>query len=165
MNGKARKQADEVRVAELPAFTVAYVRHVGPYAGDAGLFARLFGRLGQWAGPRGLIGKDTRWLAMYHDDPEITAPEKLRVSACLSVPAGTQGERDVSVMEIPAGKSAVARFTLDRSEYAAAWNWLMGAWLPASGYQPDDRPCYEVYLSQPEDPVQRVDIVQPLKVL
>jgi AraC family transcriptional regulator len=165
MNGKAKKQADAVRVEELPAFTVAYVRHVGPYAGDAELFGRLFGRLGQWAGPRGLIAKDARWLAMYHDDPEITPAEKLRLSVCLSVPAGTQGERDVNVMEIPAGKSAVARFSLDRSEYAAAWNWFMGEWLPASGYQPDDRPCYEVYLSQPEDPVQRVDIVQPVKAL
>lgn len=162
---KAKKQADAVEVEELPAFTVAYVRHVGPYAGDGALFARLFGRLGQWAGPRGLLGKDTRWLAIFHDDPEITPAEKLRVSACVSVPAGTQGERDVSLMEIPAGRSAVARFSLQKSEYAAAWNWLMGEWLPASGYQPDDRPCYEVYFSQPEDPVQRVDIVQPVKEL
>ncbi|HYD40040.1 MAG TPA: GyrI-like domain-containing protein [Anaeromyxobacter sp.] len=165
MNGKARKKADSISVEELPAFTVAYVRHVGPYAGDAELFGRLFGRLGHWAGPRGLIGKDARWLAMYHDDPEITPAEKLRLSVCLSVPAGTQGERDVSVTEIPAGKCAVARFSLHTSEYAAAWNWLMGEWLPASGYQPDDRPCYEVYLSQPEDPVQLVDIVQPVKAL
>ena len=165
MNGKARKEADSIRVDELPAFTVAYVRHVGPYAGDEGLFARLFGRLGQWAGPRGLIGADTRWLAIYHDDPEITPPEKLRVSACLSVPAGTQGERDVSVMEIPGGRSAVARFSLGKNEYAAAWNWLMGEWLPASGFQPDDRPCYEVYRSEPQDPVQLVDIVQPVKAL
>lgn len=165
MNGKARKQADAVRVEELPAFTVAYVRHVGPYAGDGELFGRLFGRLGQWAGPRGLITKDARWLAMYHDDPEITPAEKLRLSVCISVPAGTQGERDVNVMEIPGGKCAVAQFSLQMHEYGAAWNWLMGEWLPASGYQPDDRPCYEAYLSAQEDPVQRVDIVQPVKAL
>jgi AraC family transcriptional regulator len=165
MSGKGKKKADAIAVEELPAFTVAYVRHVGPYAGNAGLFAGLFGRLGQWAGPRGLVRKDTRWLAIYHDDPEITPPEKLRLSACITVPAGTQGERDVSVMEIPAGKCAVARYSLQKHEYAAAWNWLMGEWLPASGYQPDDRPCYEVYLSQPEDPVQVVDIVEPVKAL
>ncbi len=165
MNGKEKKQADELRVEELPAFTVAYVRHVGPYAGNPELFAQLFGRLGQWAGPRGLIGKDARWLAIYHDDPEITPPEKLRLSCCISVPAGTKGERDVSVLEIPAGRCAVARFTLRGDEYAAAWNWLMGEWLPASGYQPDDRPCYEVYLSGPEDPVKVVQLVEPIKAL
>jgi AraC family transcriptional regulator len=163
--GKAKKPADAIRVEELPAFTVAYVRHVGPYQEDPGLFGRLFGRLGQWAGPRGLIGKDTRWLAMFHDDPEVTPPEKLRVSACLSVPAGTPGERDVNVMELPAGKCAVARFSIQGKEWSAAWNWLMGEWLPASGYQPDDRPCYEVYLSQPGEPVMIADIVQPVKAL
>lgn len=165
MHTTERKKADQAGVEDLPAFTVGYVRHVGPYAGDGALFARLFGRLGQWAGPRGLIGKDTRWLAIYHDDPNITAPENLRLSACLTVPAGTVGERDVNVMEIPAGRSVVARFHIEHHEYGAAWSWLMGEWMPASGYQPDDCPCYEVYLSQPEEPVQIVDLVQPVKPL
>lgn len=165
MRATDRKKADQARVDDLPAFTVGYVRHVGPYAGDGPLFARLFGRLGQWAGPRGLIGKDTRWLVIYHDDPNITAPERLRISACLTVPSGTPGERDVSVMEVPAGRSVVATFSLQHHEYGAAWSWLMGEWLPASGYQPDDRPCYEVYLSRPEEPIQIVELVQPVKAL
>jgi AraC family transcriptional regulator len=166
---ETRKKADATRVEDMPAFTVAYVRHVGPYAGDGGLFDRLFGRLGQWAGPRGLIGKDTRWLAIYHDDPHVTPPEKLRLSACLTVPPGTAGERDVSCMEIPAGRCAVARFSIDPkatpSEYGAAWSWLMGEWMPASGYQPDDRPCYEVYLSDRGAPIQVLELVQPVKPL
>jgi AraC family transcriptional regulator len=166
MDGRQQKAAEEIRVAELPAFTVAYVRHVGPYAGDAGLFGQLFGRLGQWAGPRGLIGEGTRWMAIFHDDPDVTPAEKLRVSACISVPQGTQGERDVSVMEIPAGRAAVARFTIrDPSEYGATWNWLMGEWLPQSGLQPDDRPCYEVYLSPPGAKETLVELVQPVKAL
>lgn len=165
MRTMERKKADEALVRDLPAFTVAYVRHVGPYAGDDALFGRLFGRLGQWAGPRGLIGPDARWLSIYHDDPNITPPEKLRVSVCLAVPAGTIGERDVNVMDIPAGKSVVARFSLEHKEYAAAWNWLMGEWMPQSGYQPDDRPCYEVCLSPPDAPVVVVELVQPVKPL
>ncbi len=165
MHALERKKADGAQVRDLPAFTVAYVRHVGPYAGDDALFQRLFGRLGQWAGPRRLIGPDTRWLAIYHDDPNITAPEKLRVSACLTVPAGTAGEHDVNVTELPAGPSVVARFSLQHGEYGAAWNWLMGEWMPSSGYQPDDRPCYEVYHSQPGEPIQVVELVQPVKPL
>jgi AraC family transcriptional regulator len=166
MNDARRKAADEIGVADLPAFTVAYVRHVGPYAGQPQVFADLFGRLGRWAGPRGLAGPTGRWLCIYHDDPEITPAEKLRVSACVSVPAGTAGERDVSVMEIPAGRCAVGRFTIgDDSEYAAIWDWLMGEWLPSSGYQPDDRPCYEVYLSPPGVKPAVVELVQPVKAL
>jgi AraC family transcriptional regulator len=163
---KARKAAESAKVEELPAFTVAYVRHVGPYAGDAGLFGRLFGQLGGWAGPRGLIRPDTRWLSIYHDDPGVTAPEKLRLSVCLTVPPGTTGEREVSVMELPGGKNVVARFAIiDGKDYGGAWSWLMGDWLPSSGYQPDDRPCYEIMLSQPGDPLQQIEIVQPVKPL
>jgi AraC family transcriptional regulator len=166
VNARRKKAADEIRVADLPAFTVAYVRHVGPYAGKSEVFEGMFGRLGQWAGPRGLIGPDTRWMAIYHDDPDITPEEKLRVSACLSVPPGTTGERDVSVMEIPAGKCAVGRFTIqEQQDYAAVWDWLMGEWLPQSGWQPDDRPCYERYLSPPGAPESVVELVQPVKVL
>ncbi len=166
VNAKRTKPADEIRVADLPAFRVAYVRHVGPYAGQPDLFQRLFGRLGHWAGPRGLIGPDTRWLAIYHDDPDVTPPEKLRLSCCVEVPPGTAGERDVSVMEIPAGRSAVGRFTIrEPSDYGAIWSWLMGEWMPQSGYQPDDRPCYERYLSPAGAPEAVVELVQPVKAL
>jgi len=40
---------------QFDAMTVAYVRHIGPYAGDGALFASLFGKLFAWAGPRGLV--------------------------------------------------------------------------------------------------------------
>jgi AraC family transcriptional regulator len=166
VNAKPMKKADELRVEDLPAFTVAYVRHVGPYAGQDQVFQGLFARLAQWAGPRGLATPQARWLAMYHDDPDITPPEKLRLSACITVPPGTTGERDVSVLEVPAGRNVVGRFTVrEPSDYGAIWNWLMGEWLPQSGYQPDDRPCYEVYLSPPGAPESVLELVQPVKAL
>jgi AraC family transcriptional regulator len=165
MRTRKVKAPEAVRVEDLPATTVAYVRHVGPYAGDVELFGRLFGRLGQWAGPRGLLGPQSRWLTIYHDDPNVTAPERLRISACVTVPPGTAGERDVSVMELPAGRCVVAHFTLHPREYEQAWNWLMGEWLTESGYQPDDRPCYEVYRHELDAPVHLVDLVQPVRPL
>ena len=44
----------------------------------------------------------------------------------------------------------------------------MGEWLPESGYQPDDRLCYEIYLNDPTTNPQRkhiVDICEPVKPL
>ena len=41
MNQEGKLEA-QVEVKELPAFTLAYVRHTGPYAGDSELFGRLF---------------------------------------------------------------------------------------------------------------------------
>ncbi|MDH4197044.1 MAG: AraC family transcriptional regulator, partial [Candidatus Aminicenantes bacterium] len=96
----------KVEVKELPEFQVAYIRHVGPYQGIGRAFERLF----RWAGPRGLVRfPQTKALAVYHDNPEITEADKLRSSACLTVPAGTKGEGEIGTMTIPGGLFAVAR--------------------------------------------------------
>jgi AraC family transcriptional regulator len=164
---EATSQKRTVEVREQPAMTVAYVRHVGPYKGDPKLFERLFGRLFRWAGPRNLIRPpDTRTLIIYHDNPEITAGEKLRVSVCITVPPGTAGEGEVGILEIPAGKYAITRFQLGQDEFQQAWDWVYGAWLPESGYAPDDRPCFEMYPEERRpDGTFTVDIYAPVRPL
>ena len=162
------KPAESVRIEDAQPFTVAYVRHVGPYAGDGALFGRLFGRLCRWAGPRGLLGPGARLLTLYHDNPDITAEEKLRISVCVAVPPGTRPEGEVGVMQVDGGRYAVATFELDPSEYGAAWTWLMGTWLPGSGFEPDDRLCFEYYLNDPEQHPEnkhRVEIWEPVRPL
>lgn len=154
----------KVELKDLPAMTVAYARHVGAY----NLIGEAFGRLYRWAGPRGFIGPETMHLACYHDDPDLTPPEKLRSSACISVAAGTPTDGDIGSMQIPGGLFAVAHFEIDQSQFGEAWTALMGEWLPSSGYQADDRLCYELYLNDHEKHPERkfiVDICQPVKPL
>ena len=142
---KDNKQV-RVQVREMPESHVAYVRHIGPYKGDAELFEELFNKLMAWAGPRDLLRfPETKILAVYHDDPEITDEDKLRVSACITVPEETPVEGEIGKMKIPGGKYAVGRFELTPEEYQGAWDAIFGGWLPDSGYQPDDRPCYELF--------------------
>jgi AraC family transcriptional regulator len=142
----------KIEVKHVDAFTVAYVRHVGPYAGDAKLFENLFNKLFTWAGPRGLTeAPDLKVLAVYHDNPKITEEEKLRLSMCLSVPADTTVDGEIGKMDIPAGKTAMARYELGSSDYPGAWQYVYGTWLPESGYQPDDRCPYELYLNDPKE--------------
>lgn len=162
------KEALSVKVENLPPMTVAYVRHVGPYAGNTALFGRLFGRLMQWAGPRGLIRgpESTKLLTVYHDNPDITPEVKLRISVCITVPPGTPVDGEIGSMELPGGQYVMAHFELDPSEYGAAWNWLFSKWFPESGYQPDERPCFEIYLNDPKQHPQGrhvVDICEPVR--
>jgi AraC family transcriptional regulator len=162
------KAAQSVRVENVPVLNVAYVRHVGPYAGNSALFEGLIGKLMRWAGPRGLVGPNTKTIIVYHDNPEITAPEKLRTSMCLVVPPGTPVEGEIGTMEIAGGTWAMARFELDSSEFGAAWNWLCGSWLPESGYQPEDGPAYESCLNDPRQHPQGkhiVDLCLPVRPL
>ncbi|MCK4540722.1 MAG: AraC family transcriptional regulator [Spirochaetales bacterium] len=141
-----------VDVKEVPEMNVAYVRHIGPYAGDSKLFEGLFGKLMKWAGPRNLINfPKTKMLTIYHDSPEITEEEKLRISVCLVVPEGTETGGDIGSMKIPGGKFAIGHFEIDQDQYGAAWNSLYGIWLPESGYQAADGPCYELYLNEPKE--------------
>jgi AraC family transcriptional regulator len=146
---RVEKAAASVRIENMLRTTVAYVRHTGPYAGDAALFGRLFGRICQWAGPRGLLGPTTKYLTIYHDNPEITDEDKLRISVCVTVPDGTVGEGEIGVMVLDGGAYAAATFEIAPTEFGAAWNWFMANWMPASGYQPDDRPCFEICLKDP----------------
>ena len=158
-----------VEVKEMPELTVTYLRHVGPYAGDSALFGRLFTKLFQWAGPRGLIrGPNTQVLTVYHDDPEVTPEDKLRVDACITVPKDAPVDGEIGKMTVPGGKFAVAHFEISGDEYGEAWNALMGGWLPESGYQPDDRLCYELYLNNPKEHPEGkhiVDICMPVRPL
>lgn len=164
------KDPIQVEVKEVPELTVAYVRHIGAYKGDAGLFENLFQKLMTWAGPKGLLRfPDTQMLAVYHDNPEITNEDKLRTSVCITVSADTLVDGEIGKMTIPGGQYAVARFELTGSDqYENAWNTMMGGWLPESGYQPDDRVCYEIYHNNPKEHpegIHIVDICGPVKPL
>lgn len=167
MNMKSIKP-DSVEVKKLPEVTVAYVRHVGPYKGDASLFEKLIGRICSWAGSRDLLGPDTKLICVYHDNPEVTDENKLRVSVCLTVPENAKVDSEIGKMKIEGGTYVTAHFEINPDGYQDAWNWVYGQWLPESGYQPDDKPCFELYGPDPKDHPQGkhiFDICVPVKPL
>jgi AraC family transcriptional regulator len=135
-----------IEVESVPDLEVAYVRYTGRYAGLAEVFSDLFTRLARWAEPRGFIGLGTPLLSVYHDSPTITAEERLRVSVCVPVPPDTPAEGEIGRMCLPGGRCAVGRFELGVTDYPEAWYALAGAWLPDSGYEPDDRLPFERFV-------------------
>ena len=154
-----------VDVRQLPELRVAYVRHVGRY----NEIGKTFRRLMRWAGPRGLFRlPDTKVLAVYYDNPDVTTVDKLRADACVTVPEGTKTRRDIGTMRIPGGLFGVATVEIDPSQYGEAWDRLMTDWMPQSGYQPDGRLCYELYLNNPEKHPEGkhiVEICEPIRLL
>jgi AraC family transcriptional regulator len=144
----AKEATMTVRIGELPRYHVAYMRHVGPY-GPHGIPA-LWTRLHEWMRTRGLDRPDAIKLGIGHDDPEVTSVEKCRYDACVVVPPDFAGDKWVNVMDVPGGKNAISAFTGTAHEIADAWSALYRTWLPDSGYEPDDRPCLEVYRGNPD---------------
>ena len=153
----------EASIKELPDRVVAYMRHVGPYREIGEVFERFFA----WAGPKGLLQlPTTQSLAVYHDDPGTVEASKLRSDVCITVPEGTQVDGKVKTMTIRGGTFAVAHVEIDVMEYGAAWDKLVGEWMPAHGTVPDgSRMCYELYLNDPEQHPEKkhiVDICEPV---
>lgn len=140
-----------VEVRDEPSRTIAYVRHVGPYAGNTELFGRLIDRITRWGLARGLSQEQCLPIIVGHDDPMITAEDKLRISVGVTVPAGTVPEHEIGVMSLPQGRYAVATFEVPTQAIPGAWQALKAGWLPSSGYQPDDRPCFERVLRSPRE--------------
>lgn len=153
-----------VEVKKLPKMNLAYVRHIGPYKGNEKLFEGLWNKIMAWAGPRGLIGgPDFKSLCVYHDDPGMTDESRLRTSVCITVPEGTKVDGEIGSMELEEATYAVAHFEVDPTQFEQAWNWVYADWFPKSGYQPDDKPPFELYPEEPRDGKFIVDICVPVK--
>jgi AraC family transcriptional regulator len=158
-----------IDVRDTAEMHVAYLRHIGPYAGNSDMFGKLFNKLCAWAGPRGLLRfPETKFITIYHDNPDITDEKKLRTDVCITVPADVRVDGEIGKAVIAAGKNAVAHFEIKSDQFTEAWNAVYGGWLPESGYQPDDRPCFELYLNDPKAHPEGkyiVDIYAPVKPL
>ncbi len=156
-------------IKNIANMNVAYVRHFGAYQGNEELFAGLWSQLMGWAGPRELLNQpDMKSMCVYYDDPEITESKNLRVDVCITVPEGTKTEGVVGNTVIEGGQYAVHGFEVSAEEFQGAWSYIYSEWLPQSGYQPDDRPCFELYLndhrSHPEGKFL-IEICIPIKPL
>jgi GyrI-like small molecule binding domain len=75
----------DVEITNMPNLRVAAMRHTGPY----NQIPVAFERLGAIAGPAGLFRQPgAEGIAIYYDDPESTAQDRLRSDAGVVVPDG-----------------------------------------------------------------------------
>ena len=154
----------EVKIEKMDKTRIAYIRYVGPYAGDEKLFEGLFGRLCAWAGPRD-VDLGTTYV-IYHDDPNITDEQKLRLDVCVPVGEDVEVSGEVCEGVLEGGTYGVGRFVLGTDEYSKAWAYMYSEWLPQSGYRPADAVAFERYSgSCGEDGRMPVNICVPLETI
>lgn len=133
----------QVVIEDILPLKVAYIRNVGSYQGDEILFKKLNTQLFQWAVPRGHVNDDTFTMNIYHDNPEITEKQKLRVMVAIPVLDIAKSSGLVGITKISGGKYGVCRFLLKRDEFMEAWDWMFSVWLINSGYEWDNREAFE----------------------
>lgn len=151
----------DVSIQKIPAMTAVTVPHTGPYMDIGKAFQTLYLVLGE----RGLLGPGQRMVAIYFDDPSAVEESKLRSCAGV-VPSSSRGEAltadpPLEIKPIRGGEYAVLRHQGPYADLRAAYQWLYGEWLPASGREAADAPAFEEYLNTPRDtpPAELVTLV------
>jgi AraC family transcriptional regulator len=137
----------DVSIVKMPAKTVAFVRHVGPYKDCGPAWEKLM----RWAGQKGLFGPDTELLGICYDDPDVTPPEKIRFDACFTVEPGTVGDGDIGIQETGGRDHAMVVHKGSYNNLIHTYAYVCGQWLPKSGREIYSGPTIEIYRNHPDD--------------
>jgi AraC family transcriptional regulator len=152
----------DVEIKTIKPMRVAFVRHVGPYD-EVGI---AWDKLCTMLGIEGYLGSQCKFIGVSYDDPDVTAPEKLRYDACITVDDSFVPKEDVMVQTIGGGEYAVMTHIGPYNKLNETYSKLYGQWLVHSGREFRSEPCIEFYLNDPDgtDPEDLItDICLPLK--
>ncbi|MEO8016667.1 MAG: GyrI-like domain-containing protein [Pseudomonadota bacterium] len=136
-----REFAMKVKLINRAPVHVAYLRHTGPYG--QGITQFWLDTVAPWMATNNLFGRARYGVSL--DDPHVTAPAQCRYDACVEVAEKETLAGSAKEKTIPGGKYAVLEFAGPAKEIGAAWDHLLGEWLPKSGLQLDSRPFFEHY--------------------
>lgn len=90
-------------------------------------------------------------VGVYYDNPADARPAELRSHAGLETPADLPIDPPLEEVNFASGRHTVLTFTGPYAGLPAAYDQLLGVWLPGSGEVPADAPMFEVYLNSPMD--------------
>jgi AraC family transcriptional regulator len=137
----------EVDIAPFKGAHLAALTHRGDYQEIGNAFEKVYA----WATARNLIGLNTRSIGIYYHDPLSTPPSELRSDAGLVVSAKTQLDGEFHAVEIPPLLCASVLHKGPYAELEKPYRHLFRNWLPQSGRDPADYPCFEEYLNNPRE--------------
>jgi len=137
----------KVEIAPFEGVRLAAVTHHGDYQEIGHAFERIYA----WAGARGLLGPATRSIGIYYDDPETIAKKDLRSEAGLVLAPDATLDSDVHAIDIPSMLCASVLHKGPYAELEQPYRYLFREWLPQSGREAGDHPCFEEYLNNPRE--------------
>jgi len=146
-NLKWLKMNAKTEVKIVPETQLAYISHQG----NIDLIGSVYGRLMQWAYPKGLMQQENlRMITIYHDSPKITEPDKLRMSACMTLSQAVKTEGEVNLRTLPATKCVVSRLEILPKDFQEAWESSF-VWMSEHGYKKAEQDPFGIYYNNPEE--------------
>ena len=134
------KMNAKIEIREMANLELAYVTSIGEHG-----VTTAYDTLVKWATPLGLLKHpDTKMVTIYHDSFKITNPEKVRISACITLNEPMKVSGNIGRTSIEKGKFIVGNFVIGLSEFEKSWNSLF-LWMAENGYKKADRDPFEIY--------------------
>lgn len=155
---------ENVEVREVPSMHLAYLFYMNGYSQEE--ICQTWIRLDRWTIANSVYSDATIRLGISMDDPLITPENKCRYLAAITIPSSIKEDKTVGIMDVPALKCAIFRVDCTGDQIQPYYRSIYKDWLPDSGMQPADFPCYEVYRQTPQpgnNGLFGLDIYVPIK--
>ncbi|MEZ8053821.1 AraC family transcriptional regulator [Vibrio atlanticus] len=134
-----------INVVDCKSTEVLYSRGSGKYSDAA---ATAWGQLMPFVYSNRLIQPETIMIGISHDDPNITHVDNIRYDACATIVTEMELPEGIDRKTILGGKYAKALHKGTYEKLSEAYRYLLLKWLPDSGFELRDQPCFEVYLNR-----------------
>lgn len=122
---------------EIRETKVLFVRKTGAYNDAASLaWEALMG----FACKNRLMSDETEMIGIGHDDPAITAEEKIRYDACITFSGEVKPEGEIGIQLISGGRYAVFLHKGAYAELKEVYRSIFAGWLASSGCTLGERP-------------------------
>ncbi|MGR3760632.1 AraC family transcriptional regulator [Roseobacteraceae bacterium NS-SX3] len=151
----------DVTIRSEPARRLFGLPHKGAYH-EIGKSFEAFGAICE---SRKLWPQAGPLLGVYFDSPDGVPEDELRSFAGAEFSGGALPE-GMEEVTLAGSRTAVLSYKGPYSGLPAAYHSLFGNWLPQSGEEPAEQPCYEIYLNNPREVAPEdllTEICLPLK--
>ncbi len=135
----------KAEIVQLDKITGIAARGVGKYDEIA---AEAWGRIMKFAYGNKHMNNDVRRFGVSHDDPNVTAPDKIRYDACLDINVDISESDNLRKFSIAGGKYAKFMHKGSYDGLASSYANIFNQWLPESGYELRADPCFDLYLNK-----------------
>ena len=130
----------KIEVKEMPEIHLASVLSIGVQN-----IENSYNKLINWAIPKNLFPRENvKMITVYHDSFKVTAPDKVRIHACMLLDEPIKTDGEIFPETLPKGKYIVGSFCIEINEFEKAWNGLF-LWMKENGYEFRRSNPYEIY--------------------
>ena len=132
------------KIAERTAKRAIYIRLIGDYKSND--YSQAWEKIWGFIKEKRLFGFNQECLGIANNDPNITEDDKCQYDCCVTISKDIKPEGEIGVKNIEGGRFAVFKFKGSPDKVGPVYKAIFNTWLPESGYELRDAPCFEKYV-------------------